>query len=252
MKICGRILLALVAVLLSWQPLFSDEAADLQAIIAKGIKARGSEQDLAKYKAMIMKGTGTFYGLGEGIPYTADWHIQGSKQARFSLEMKNMDQTFTFTKVLNGDKGWMKINNDVKDLDADALAEDKEEAYARYITMLLPLKGKAFQLAAVGEVKVEGKDAVGVRVSHKGHRDVNLYFDKASHLLVKTEHTVKDPQAGNQEMSEETFMSGYKEFKNIKFSTKVTIKRDGKLFVEAAMTEFEPVESIDQAQFGKP
>src|SRR5262249_52933043 len=118
---------------------------------------------------------------------------------------------------------------------------------------LVPLSDKAFKFAPLGDVQVDDKPAVGVRVSKEGQRDVNLYFDKASNLVVKTEHQVKDVKGGgNKEMSQESFLSEYKNFQEAKFPPKVVIKREGKLYVEATMSELQLVESFDDSVFAKP
>src|SRR5262245_7194973 len=44
------------------------EDKEMRALIAKAIKAMGGEDKLAKYKAVTLKGAGTFYGQGEGLP----------------------------------------------------------------------------------------------------------------------------------------------------------------------------------------
>jgi hypothetical protein len=231
----------------------SGEDSDLRALIAKAIKAKGAEGNEAKYKGLTMKGAGTFYGLGEGIAYTGEWAMKGDKHVRHTLEIKVMDQTLTITQVVSGAKGWMKFNDEVKDMPADELDEEREEMYAKWVSSLAPLKNKAFKLAALGEVRIDDKPAVGVRVSHKGRRDVNLYIDAATFLVVKNEHQVKDVKGGaNKEMSQETFFADFKEFTGTKYPTKVTVKRDGKLFVEATISDIRPVETVDDALFAKP
>src|SRR5207302_6498712 len=109
----------------------------------------------------------------------------------------------TLTHVIHGAKGWVKFNDEVKAMPDEELGEEKEEMYARWVASLVPLKDKAFKLAALGEVKVGDSAAVGVRISHDGRRDVNLFFDKSSGLLVKQEHPVKDVKGGGgKEMSQ--------------------------------------------------
>lgn len=242
-----------VCILLGGAPLFSGEDKEARAIVTKGLEAIGGADNVAKQKAVLMKGSGTFYGLGEGIPYTGEWYWQGKDQMRFELQIKAGDKTLKLVQVVNGNMGWVKLNNETKAMPADELAEEQEGLYANWVTTLAPLKEPEFKLALVGEVKVEGKDAVGVRVSKKGKRDINLFFDKQSGLLVKTEHVIKDVKGGgDKEASQETIFQEYKEFGGVKHPTKVLLKRDGKPFVDATMSEIRPVESIDAALFGKP
>jgi hypothetical protein len=231
----------------------SGEDKASRATIAKAIQAHGGEGPKSKFKGMTMKGSGTFYGLGEGIPFTGEWHSAGHKQTRSVLEIKIMNQVLTFTQVVNGDKGWVKFNDEVKAMPDGEVAEEKAEMYAKWVSSLVPLKDKAFKLAALGEVKIDDKAANGVRVSRDGHRDVNLFFDKASSLLVKAEYQVKDVKGGgDKDMSQELFFADYKEFKGSKYPTKIHIKRDGNQYVEVDMTEIQPVEMIEEATFAQP
>jgi outer membrane lipoprotein-sorting protein len=229
----------------------ADDQADLRKLIDKGIQAAGGEANLAKFSAMTFKGKGKFYGMGEGIDYTGEWTVQQPDKLRFQF---NSGGNFTLVRVVNGDKIWMKIADQEASLvdDKDEIAEAKEAAYAGWVATLLPLKGKEFTLASLGEVKVDGKPAVGVRVSHKGHRDVNLFFDKDKGWLVKTETVVKDLMGGGGEVTQETLYSDYKEVNGAQRSMKLVINRNGKQFVEAELSEIQPKEKIDDSVFGKP
>jgi hypothetical protein len=114
----------------------------------------------------------------------------------------------------------------------------------------VPLKDKAFTLAPLGEVNIDKRPALGVRVSSKGHRDVSLYFDKRTALLAKTEARVKDDDG--QEVTEETYSSDYQEVQGTKQAMKFTIKRDGKPYLEGEVTEYKLSESLDESMFAKP
>ena len=92
---------------------------------------------------------------------------------------------------------------------------------------------------------------MGVKVSSKGHRDVDLYFDKETGLLVKTEGRVKDDMSG-QEVTEESFHSEYKEVQGTKQAHKFVVKRNGKLFMEGEATGVELSEKLDASTFAKP
>src|SRR5437868_15187557 len=54
----------------------ADDAADARAIIDKAIKASRGEEILDKYKAETLKEKGTYYGMGNGIPYTGHYWMQ--------------------------------------------------------------------------------------------------------------------------------------------------------------------------------
>src|SRR5262245_102352 len=90
----------------------SGEEKNLRAIIDKAIEFQGGAAKLAKFKTMNMKGAGKFYGLGEAIDFTMDMTTQDDKQVRFMMEMSIMGQNLKIAAVVNGDKGWEKVNDE--------------------------------------------------------------------------------------------------------------------------------------------
>jgi hypothetical protein len=231
----------------------ADEAADMKALIAKAIKAMGGEKNLAKYRAATLKFKGKIYFSDTGLPATFEMSVQHPGQQKLTINLENCGQTFTFIQVLNKDKGWEKQGDaEAKAMGKDQLAEEKEQMYARSLTMLLPLRDKGLKLSSVGEVKIDDKDAVGIRVSSKGHRDVNLYFDKKTNLLLKSE-TVAKAMGSDKEVPAETFFMDYKEQDGVKHPMKLVYKQDGKKFVEVTeTTEFKLLEKVDDSEFDKP
>jgi hypothetical protein len=229
------------------------EQPDCKKLIEKAIKAQGGEAGLTKFKAITLKGSGKFYGLGEGVPFTGEWTFQPPKQSHVNIEITVNDMKFTMTRVVNGDKGWIRFMNKTEAMSKEVLAEEKERLYVNSISTLAPLLDKAFKLEPVGEVKVGDRPAWGVRVSSKGHRDVNFYFDKKDGLLLKTEFTVKDIENNSDtEINTEVFYSNYKDMDGAKRALSVTIKRDGKDFVEATFSEINPQEKVDDSVFAEP
>src|SRR4051794_26575345 len=156
----------------------SEEKAGPRAIIDKAIQAAGGEAKLARFKAHTWTEKGTYYGMGDGLPYTGRYAVQYPD--RFSMEIEGF-----FKMVLDGDHGWVKSGGDTMEMTKEQLAEHQENHYGGYVTTLLPLKDKAFTLTALPDEKVDGRPAAGVKVSHKGHRDVSLYFDKQTGLLAR-------------------------------------------------------------------
>jgi hypothetical protein len=248
-----RRILCLAVVLSSAGLARADEAADMKALIDRAIKAAGGEARLAKFTAETFKLKGKWYGMGEGIDYTGEWAMQWPNKMRVQIDAGAGDMKFTFVRVVNGDKVWTKLGDETKaEEDKEEIAEAKDELYSSWVTTLLPLKGKGFRLAPLGEIKVEGKPAVGVRVSHKGQRDINLFFAKDKWLLVKTEQVVKDTMAGGKEVTQEEIYSDYKEVSGVQVPMKVVINRDGKKYLDGEVTEVELKEKLDHSLFGKP
>jgi hypothetical protein len=248
------VLLSAVLVSVTTSAVCADEQADLKAIVDKAIKAGGGEANLAKYKAETFKAKGKFYGMGEGLDYTGEWAVQPPVSMRVRIDGEAGGMKFSFVNVVHGDKVWKKFGDATMAVeDKEEVAEAKEQTYVAWVTKLLPLrKETGFELAALGEVKVNDKPAIGVRVSRKGRRDVNLFFDKDKGLLVKSETVVKDLMAGGKEVTQETLYADYKEVSGVQVPMKLVINRDGKKYVESELTEVELKEKLDDSVFDKP
>jgi len=225
-----------------------------QQIVEKAIKAHGGAKALAKFKAATFKAKGTTFVMGLDIPFTGEFSVQAPAQMRVSLQITVMGKDFKFVEVVNRDKGWRIIpgKDKTEKMTKDQLAEALEEMHAEFITELYPLRDKAYKLSLLGEAQVDSKPALGVRVEHKGHRPVNLYFDKKSHLLVKSEYTVKDEQAGDNEIMQEVFYKDHKSFDGTQKPTRIHTNRDGKRFNELELIELEAQERLDDGVFSEP
>jgi outer membrane lipoprotein-sorting protein len=232
-------------------PARADDAADAKALVEKAVKAHGGQDKLDKLPGVSVKFKGTFHGMGDGIAMSGEISSQGPDKQRIDIEVEAGGQKLPILIITNGDKGWSKIIKEVKELGKDELAEAKEQAYAAWVVTLAPLKDKQFTFATTGEIKVEKRTALGVKVSSKGHRDVDLYFDKETGMLVKSETRVKDDMSG-QEVTEESFPGDYKDVQGTKQPMKFTVKRNGKLHVEGEATEIKLSEKLDASLFAKP
>jgi hypothetical protein len=230
----------------------ADEQPDLRKVIDKAIKAHGGADKLAKFKAATLKLKGKYYGMSEdGVDFTGDAASQSPDKTRMEITIDVMGMEFKFLRVVNGDKGWTHMMGQTTAMDKEALAEAKEELYAAGVKRLAVLRDKGFKLEPLGEVKVGDRAAVGVKVAHKGHRDINLFFDKKTGLLVKSERPAKDPMAGT-EFTQTELYDDYKEVDGIKHAGKLTILRDGKKFVDGQSSDFKPQEKLDDSLFAKP
>lgn len=224
----------------------AEKASDAGAVIDKAIKAMGGEENLAKHKTVTWTDKGTFYGAGgDGMAFTGKYAAAWPN--RFKMEIEGM-----FTVAIDGDSAWMEMGGGPQDMDKEHLAEAKENNYASYVATLLPLKDKAYQLTVVDGDKVEGKPTVGVKVSHEGHRDVFLYFDQDSGLLLKSKSSVKDIDQGGKEVTQESTYLDYKDADGGKVPGKIVVKRNGERYVETQRSDYKAAEKLDDKLFKKP
>jgi hypothetical protein len=231
-------------------PVRADDQGETRALVDKAIKALGGKDKLARFKAATWKAKGTLYG-NEEVSFEAEWTVQGPEKHRIEADAEANGQKFKVFIVLNGDMGWFKLADNSEDLNKDRLTEEKERAYLDWLTTFLPLQDKGLKLSPLGEMKIDDRPAVGLTVSSKDHREVNLYFDKEKGLLLKSETRVKDVDRG-VEVGQEILYSDFKEIDGVPRPTKVSYKRDGQRYIEMEISEFKLLEKADDSLFSMP
>lgn len=233
--------------------LTSTAAADEpKELVEKGVKALGGADRLAKVKGVRTKGKGAIAIMGMNLEFTNEGVIDSKGRMRSEVSFEIMGQKFSVIQVYDGKKGWMSLMGNVMELEGDQLKELQDEIHNRRVSTLLPLlKDNTYTLATIGETKVNGKPAQGVKVSAKDRRDIELYFDPTTGLIVKTIRQAYDQQ-GMKEVSQETMNSEFKEAGGIKYPSKAVIQRDGKKFLDLEITEYKPLQSVDDSEFAKP
>jgi hypothetical protein len=232
-------------------PLVAQEV-DPRGILEKAVQAHGGEAVLARNTASHSRSKGKIH-LAGGLEFTSEEHVQLPDKFKSVVQIQANGTTLAVTQVFDGTHGWVADGTGrTIDLDEKAIVEIKEILHATRVgNLLAPLRDPTFNLVALGEAKVKEADAVGVRVSCKGRRDVNLYFDKASGLLVKTEARSLDP-VSKQEVNQEKFFSDYRDVEGRKSPRKVAIHNDGKLFLELEIVDLQLLERHEDGTFQRP
>lgn len=220
-----------------------DEDVKLHEIVARAIKAQGGE-NLEKFKSRIAKSRGKLLELD----YTTENAYQFPNRSRTVAESK----LGKFVQILNGEKGWVKFGDLGRECIKEEMDEMREQLNASQIANLAVLTDPEYRLSPLGEEKVDDRPAVGVRVEHKGFRDISLYFDKESYLLLKMETRIKDPLRGGEEIAAETYYGDYKNVDGVMTAHKITIKYDGKVYIDSELTEVKYSEKLDDSYFEKP
>jgi len=227
----------------------ADEPKD---IIAKAIKAHGGEDFLTKYKAAELKSKGKIDvpGVGE-VDYTQDAAYMLPDKFKDAMEIKVGGQTISVVTLINGDKVSIEVNGQAVDLGDKVKDTMKDVGHVIEVSRLVSLKDKKYELSLIGEDKVEGKKVIGIRVSTKGQKDVSVYFDSETWLLRKLQYRTTDVNSGN-EVDEERIIAEYEKNKDgIQLPKKIIIKRDGKAFLDAEVTEVKYLEKLDDSVFKK-
>jgi hypothetical protein len=224
---------------------------ETKAILDKAIKALGGEDKLGQVKAATWKTKGTISFGGNDNAFTSTTTLQGLDHYRNEFEGEFGGNTVKGVLVIDGDKGWRHIGDDRTALDKDGLANEKRNVLLQAIPMtLLPLRDKGFKVEPAKEDKVDGKPALGLKVTPPEGKEITLYFDRESGLPVK--QVAKVVGFMGEEFTQETIFGDYKEFGGIKKATKVESKRDGEKFLEQKITDFKVLDKVEPKTFAEP
>jgi hypothetical protein len=242
---------ATIACLLFGAAARADDQAELQKIIDKAIKAHGADKAPKNKKASTFKIKGMVHIMAMDLEFTGEYQTQEPDKIRTVQQVTVMGMDLKITTVLNGDKGWASVAGTTQELGKDAVESAKEDFYAGKVTDLTALKEKGFKLGALAEKKVGDRPAVGISVAREGHKDIFLYFDKDTGMLLMSERQAKDATSG-QEFKQESRYSDYKDVEGVKRPHKIEIKRDGEKFVEAEVTDYKMFDKLDDSTFEMP
>jgi hypothetical protein len=224
---------------------------DVKAIITKAIKAHGGEEAYTKYKAGQTKAKGKVEILG-GIEFTQESAFMLPDKMKEIVEMEIMGQKLRVVSLINGSKVSIEANGMEVPISDPIQQALKDAIYSLKVSRLGELlKDKGIELSSVGEVKVNDKPALGVRVASKGHKDISLFFDKATGLLAKVERRTVDPQTGN-EITEERIITEYTKTDGVPTPKKAVINHDGAKHMEFEILETKRLEKLDDSEFAKP
>lgn len=226
----------------------ADEPKD---ILEKAIKAHGGEEYLTKHKAAELKTKGKIDlpGVGE-VEFTQETSFMLPDKFRDSLELTIAGQSIPVKTLINGNEISIEANGMAVKLDDNAKKSIKDISQVLEVFQLVPLKNKKYELNLIGDEMVEGKAAVGIRVSAKGMKDVSIYFYKDSGLTAKVEYRTVDAGSGN-EITEERFVTEYQKQDGKPAPKTILVKRDGKKFLEAEVVELKRLEKLDDSVFKK-
>src|SRR5437660_1393329 len=249
-----RLLVPVVAVgvLLALDRHVQAQDQEVRAVIEKAITASGGEAALAKTNLARAKAKGAVSIGGMELPFTMEAWTNVPTQSRMEINFDIGGMKIKAVEVYDNGKGWSAQNNDVKDADKETLDESKLSLYSSRLTSLTPLlTDKSLQIASIGEEKVNGKPAFGIKVSSKDQKDVKIYFDKETGLVTKVTRPGVDP-INKTAVRQDEYYSNYKAVEGAQVPMKLQIDLDGNRFITAEFSEITFVKSFPEGTFSKP
>jgi len=222
-----------------------------RALIEKAIRAHGGQEKLARYKAVRTKTRGSMDVNGISVTYTSRAAAQLPSQLRNELSVSAGGIKVAALEVLSGDKAWLRAMGETQELSEERVAELRETLYAAGIGSLTPLlEAGAYTLTPLASLKVQGRPALGVRVVSERHKDIDLYFDDESGLLVMSRRRSLD--ANGKGVLLETFYRDFKKIDGLQTATRLLLFHDGKKAMEGFVTEIQFVDKLEDGEFARP
>jgi hypothetical protein len=245
-----RTLIPAVAVLVLSATLVQGQETP-HAVVQRAIAAHGGQERLSRVRADRVRSQGTLFVGTSSVPFRSETTVQLPSQFKNVIQVTTGNQTKTVVHLLDGDKAAILIDGQPQPVSAALLAQLRQTLQLNHLTRLVPLlTDPEFTLAWAGETTINGRPAVGVRVTGRSQRPVCLYFDKPSGLLVKAEQTLDGP--GGRDVKQEAWYSGYRDLGGYRRPGKVTAYRDGQKVMEAELLEAEALGQIDPKEFTRP
>jgi hypothetical protein len=228
------------------------QQGDARGIIRKAIDAHGGEKLLLKYQAATSKFKGTMDYPGTKALISGETSLQRPDLMKVVMLMEVKGQKLQTSQGFNGKRFWMSALGKTTDVtDEKFLADVRDEQRIEGGAGLLTILEGPYTLTSLGEIKIKGKDAVGVRVTRKGSREYNLFFDKGTSLLVKIERKAAEPTTG-KDFIQEKYFSNYKEQDGMQVPGRLELHKDGRPLMELDILELKHFERLDPSQFAPP
>jgi hypothetical protein len=223
---------------------------DVKAILEKAVKAHGGKENLAKMNAVNSKSKGKIEIYG-GLNFFQEATTNLPKQFKEIISLDTNGKTYTNITVFDDGKAWASANGEPVNLDEKLLEEIKQARNLMELSSLRFVDNKDYTVTPLGDSKVSEKPVVGVKVTRQGYRDANLYFSKDTGLLSMMANQVYDPIT-MKDTTEERQILSYQDVNGLKVPKRIVVKRDGKPYVDAEVTEFKILDKVDPAVFAKP
>lgn len=240
--------LTLLALLLA-APLHAQEPP--RTVIERAIAAHGGHEKLARRRADRVKLRGTLHVGTAALPFTNEQTVQLPGQYKSVVVIQEGTRERSVVHLLDGEQATVLIDGQPQTLGGGRLAQLRQTLQLEQAMRLVPLLADpAFTLQALGEKVYNDHTFVGIRVSGKGQRDLLLYFDKSSGLLVKSVNHLDGP--GGKDVVQEAYYADYRDVDGCRRPGKVIAYRDGKKVMEAELVEARHLEQIDAVEFTRP
>ena len=220
-------------------------------VIERAIVAHGGYEALAKSRAERISLRGTMFVGKTAVPFTNHQTLQLPGQYKSVVVIQQGERSHGIVHLLNGDEAMVVIDGQAQTVNSLHLSQLRQTLQLEQAMRLVPLlSDPGFTLLPGQDYGYNGGVVTSVRIQGKSQRELVLYFDQKTGLLVKSEHRIDGP--GGKDILQEAFYGDYREVGGHRRAGKVTIQRDGQKVMEVELVDAQRVVRIDVLEFNRP
>ena len=232
--------------------LHADDAKSARQIVERALDASGGAKLLASQQSLSGTSRGSI--ALDGATHTVEntWTVEGLDKLKWTADVTKGDQTLNIVLVLESKRGWIQGNGGTSnELKAELLAPLRQGFTAlRLAETLTPLLDLGTKLSHLGELKVDDRPTVGIKIARKGMPEMDLYFDKKTHLPAKAEIRLKE--LNDVEAVYTAFFADYKKVNGRMVFTRLAVKRDDATVLTMLRSNIESKAKADEGTFARP
>lgn len=228
----------------------SASAEDARSILDRAIQAHGGAARLERTKKGHIK------AQIDAHLWNADFKIECEEifdlPARYwrTVNGKSADTSFHLEYAITGKKGWVQEGTEpARDISVREPPTVARQWHA-VLAMLLLLREKDVQLKKLPDDTKEGHVFLGFHATSSSQGSADLYFDKSTGLLARTQRPVQDLLSYG-DASSKTIYDDYRDIQGVQFPMRFQAVT-GKNTSRVTISSLEFFDKIDDSVFVKP
>lgn len=216
--------------------------------IKKAITAHGGTDALKKFPAGRSKISGKVFADKTELPFTGTLAFSIPGKVRVEMTVESLGQKTTLVQVVNGEKVLQTENGKTSTLTAAVKNELRESAVIQEMSLLYPLlDATKYTLTTDKPATIDGRECAVILVKARDLKETKLAFDTKSGYLAALQRKGLSPL--QMAVDELTVFSDYKTVEGVVVPMKSRVSHDGKPFLEIVVTDYKPLEKVDDKLF---
>ncbi len=164
------------------------------------------------------------------------------KGEKYRIETSQMGQDVIIT--FNGEKGWMKMGDNVMEMPADKVEQGRSQAEPMISGFKRKIDEEGIKIEKVGKSKIDGVNAYHIKLTDNDGQVTHLYINSNNYLIIKM-------TASSEQGDVEVLFDDYKDFDGVKLPSKTTIKASG-MEIVSVIEDYKINPDLEDSLFEKP